>query len=98
MLLVDAMNTFNPALAVLKEKGYSLGIGPSTVKEGEEPDTYYSVGFWFARKGDRVFQGESPVALLGLVAMWEARGEDWRTRPGENYVSRIMEGEFGDEF
>jgi hypothetical protein len=34
--------------------------------------------FWFAEQGDSRFVAEDPILLLGLVALYETRGENWR--------------------
>jgi hypothetical protein len=40
--------------------------------------------FWDADKDGRVFSADSAESLLGLIAMWEQRGDDWHIRPGES--------------
>ena len=34
-------------------------------------------------KGGREFVAKSPLGLLGLVALWESRGDEWQKRPEE---------------
>jgi hypothetical protein len=65
--LVAAGNTTNPALLVLRSKGYALQIE----QEGDEATVY------IARKDGREFLGYSAAELLGLVTLWENLGEDW---------------------
>ena len=36
-----------------------------------------------AKKDGREFSATTEAELLGLVAMWEVRGDDWKTKPGE---------------
>jgi hypothetical protein len=75
-----AGNNWNPCLLALREKDYAIQ-------------------FWFIKSGDndyqknidavkdgRLFSATTEVELLGLVAMWEVRGDDWQTKPGEPYV------------
>jgi len=62
-----AGNTTNPALLVLKTKGYELQIE----QEGDEATVYV------ARRDGREFLGYSAPELLGLVTLWENLGDDW---------------------
>ena len=40
-------------------------------------------GRWTAEKGDAVFSADSPLELLGLVAMYDARGPQWQASDAE---------------
>ncbi len=67
-----AGNTGGPALFALRAKGYAVEL--SFVRDesgGYEAD--YTAG-----KDGRLFSAGTPEGLLGLVAMWETRGDDWR--------------------
>ncbi|HEU4477959.1 MAG TPA: hypothetical protein VFR80_05530 [Pyrinomonadaceae bacterium] len=33
---------------------------------------------WWAEKEGREFVATTPLALLGLVALWESRGDEWK--------------------
>lgn len=79
--LTDALNTHNPALAVLRDKGYHLYFIAD-----ERPEFY---GDYWAIQDGRVFIGSSPVALLGLVALWEHFGDEWRDRVTEDILSQV---------
>lgn len=68
-----AGNTQTPALLVLEGKGYSLTV------EAHEDESLS----WNAVKDGRYFSATDPVELLGLVTLWEVRGEDWQMRVGE---------------
>ena len=39
-----------------------------------------------AEKNGRVFSATNAEELLGIVAMWEVRGDNWQTRPDEPNV------------
>jgi hypothetical protein len=67
MFLTTAGNVLIPAYLALVEKGYSVR------REGTGDQER-----WHAEKADRHFLAEDPLYLLGLVALYETRGEDWR--------------------
>ena len=64
----------NVAIITLRRKGYRVWWEAS-----ERP----SADDWWARKERRSFVARSPLALLGLVALWEARGDEWQKKPDE---------------
>jgi len=80
LLIREAGNTHNPALIVLREKGYSLWIEPDQDEESEYTD-------WRAEKNDRQFSATDPNVLLGLVAMQEWRGDSWQCKVVEPDIS-----------
>ena len=41
----------------------------------EDGDKYSQV--WWAMKDGRMFAADSCEELLGLISMWEMRGDDW---------------------
>ena len=65
----------NPALLTLKAKGYSVQQLSSS-KDGE-------VDLLMASRDGNEFVAEDPLYLLGLIALWESRGEAWQTRDDE---------------
>lgn len=75
LILADAMNTYDPALATLQERGYRVWVRPvGEVEEGEE---------WLARKdGNELIAGD-PLRLLGLAAILETRGVNWQLAENE---------------
>lgn len=77
LTLACAGNTWNPCLLALRAKGYAIQL--SFTKTGE--DDYHSDVT--AVKDGRYFNASNSAELLGLVAMWEVRGDDWKTKPGE---------------
>lgn len=94
--IVDAPNTHNPALIALREKGYVLGIYPPDEPDhGEGPRT--EIGHWFARSGDREFVAGDPLALLGLAALWEHRGDNWRRVGDPDIDDEIVAAAYPDE-
>jgi hypothetical protein len=63
-----AGNTEIPCFSAIKDKGYEVTL---TYYEGDDyPD-------WEAVKDNRLFSATNPIELLGLIAMWEVRGDDW---------------------
>jgi hypothetical protein len=98
-----AGNIWNPCLLALRAKGCKLTFWFTKGSEGD-----YSKDI-DAEKDGREFSATTTAELLGLVAMWEVRGDEWKTQPGEPdvydelYPSSItydLEGnvlEIGDE-
>lgn len=81
-------NTAAPCYFVIKSKGYDINITSAV-----HPDAPDDRVFQFdAIKGDLFFSASSPEELLGLIHMWEIRGNDWRLRPEEKgiYISEKM--------
>lgn len=74
--ICDALNTWRPALSVLRKKGYKLFISP-------DPREEFYGEFWAIKDG-RDFIASNPVALLGLVQIWEEYGEQWQQK-SQNY-------------
>lgn len=82
-----AGNTLIPCLHAIAAKGYTirhhfLGTTPG---EWDNPQ-------WDAEKDKRIFSATSPQELLGLIAMWEVRGDDWHIKEGEaDLYDRLIE-------
>ena len=93
--LVDAANTHNPALVVLREMGFALGIYEPTYDEGEtrSEDDF---GHYYARKGDNEFVAGDPLSLLGLVSIWQQRGEQWRRDDDPFIIMELYEEAWPD--
>ena len=70
MRITAAGNTEVPAYLVLIAKGYEI--------THDGPDDA-----WVAQKGPDAFSASGPLELLGLVAMVEARGRNWRATDAE---------------
>ena len=79
-----AGNTEIPCFSAIKAKGYKV-----TVTAYQDSD-YYD---WCAEKDNRLFSATSPVELLGLIAMWEVRGDKWRLKdnPSHNEYDEYRE-------
>jgi len=79
-----AGNTYPRSLMVLHKKGYELrnwcvcSVDENN-KETYEQDTYEAL------KDGKLFSALTPVELLGLVALWEARGDSWRNVSQEEW-------------
>jgi len=69
MYLVDALNTRNPCLVVIRDWGYEIGLNPV--------DEEFGIGKWWAKKDDMEISASDPLALLGLVCLYEKRGRKW---------------------
>jgi hypothetical protein len=66
----NCANTVIPAYLVLQSKGYQVWSERGTVATEDET--------WFAKGALATFRAGDPVTLLGLVALREARGAEWR--------------------
>ena len=85
----SAGNSDTAAFAVLWEQGYEL-----TVIAGSNSSDALLV----ATKDDHTFSGYTPLEVLGLVAMFQARGENWK--PTDEEVERrtkFEENTFGPD-
>jgi hypothetical protein len=69
-----AGNVIVPAYLVLCAKGYQVS---RQIDEEDELET------WRAVRPGREFIAEDVVSLLGLVALFEARGADWPAEDSE---------------
>jgi hypothetical protein len=67
--LADAANTMIPAYLALLQRGLSVSREPASSDDTE--------AYWVAEDADRRFIAEDPLALLGLVALYEIRGPEW---------------------
>ena len=76
--ICDALNTWMPALNLLRKKGYKLYISPDFRKD------FYG-DFW-AIKDRRDFIAKDPLSLLGLIQIWEeyGDGDQWQSK-NQNY-------------
>lgn len=83
--LAAAANTLIPAYLALLQRGLSVSRHPSLVTESEEE-------YWVAENADCRFIAEDPLMLLGLVALRETRGADWKASDEE--IERFL-AEFG---
>jgi hypothetical protein len=77
-----AGNTYVPAYLVLLEKGYAV--------RREEPPSAGGEALWYAENEEHRFIAEDVLLLLGLVALYEARGEQWKASDAEidDFISK----------
>ena len=68
-----AGNVEIPAYLVLKMKGFSV----RWERGGENSET------WYAEKENLCFSGEGPIELLGVVDVYETRGNNWKASDEE---------------
>jgi hypothetical protein len=82
--LADAANTLVPAYLALLQRGFSVSR-----ESGSSDD---SEAWWIAEDADRRFVAADPLALLGLVALYETRGSEWQA--SDEQIDRFL-AEFG---
>lgn len=88
--IAEAGNLRNPALFVLREKGYQLGAYDSSTEKYEQLT-------WYAKKGERLFIAYDPLTLLGVISLWENLGDDWQKIRKGNIQDELLTEVFGDE-
>ncbi|QHM70986.1 hypothetical protein [Mixta intestinalis] len=74
-----AGNTEAPCYFTIKSKGYSVGMW-SKLTNANGDDCRWTVE---ARKGNYIFSASNMQQLLGLISMWEVRGDNWRLSEDE---------------
>lgn len=72
-----AGNTLIPAWQTLVAKGYVVTHYFLQDHKGQLQ------GQWEAEKEGRLFSATSPEEVLGLIAVWEIRGDNWHIKPLE---------------
>jgi hypothetical protein len=82
--LTDAANTEIPAYLALLRRGLSLSYGP--IAPGAETSS------WIAEDAGCRYIADDLLSLLGLVALYEARGPDWQA--SDEQIDRFL-AEFG---
>jgi hypothetical protein len=80
LYLHTAGNTASPCLQAIVSKGYTVthffqAFGGEPQGQGRP--------VWAAEKDSRMFSAERLEEVLGLIAMWEIRGDDWYLQDGE---------------
>lgn len=81
-------NTYNPALRIIKSKGYKIFLYP------DQSDDLY--GTYWAIKENRDFIAEDPLQLLGIITIWETNGDHWSGPNRENVRDKIASNAFPD--
>ncbi len=86
-----AGNTEIPALLALRARGYRVWLEYLKITDSTSPWHPYMPDYQASKEG-AYFSATTPVELLGLVAMWETRGDDWKFKRGEaNILDELME-------
>jgi hypothetical protein len=80
-----AGNTQIPALLALRAKGYRVWLDYLKFDDPKDPWHPCQPDYQAETEG-AYFSATSAVELLGLVAMWEVRGDNWRLKPGEGDI------------
>jgi hypothetical protein len=71
MTISEAMNTYNPALSILTEKGFEIKVLLNEEKE--------EIFRWQAIKDGTDIFAFNPLSLLALCTIYEQYGENWKT-------------------
>lgn len=84
VVLAHAANVLVPAHLALLQKGFLLRYREAELPGAEE--------LWYATKDDLVFSDEDPILLLGLITLYETRGENWQASDEEidEYLCRYQ--------
>jgi hypothetical protein len=80
-----AGNTQLPCLLALRAKGYRVWLDYHRRGSPEVASPDFQLDYQAECEGG-YFSATTPEELLGLVAMWEVRGDDWRLKPGEGVI------------
>ncbi len=74
----------NVSVITLRDKGYRVWWEASERPNADD---------WWAEKDGHEFVARSPLGLLGLVALWEMRGDEWQEKPCESEVLRQLKAD-----
>jgi len=84
--IASAGNTEVPAYLALIANGYTVRVKrPESTSENE---------LWFAENDRLEVIGDSPLELLALIKLFEARGPDWKAEDDE--IDRFLERFYGE--
>ena len=83
MTLREAMNTYNPALFMIQNRGYKIKL--------------FGENCWKATKENLNISAFNPLSLLALILMAEEHGDSWRTICHEDIYGKILEESENDE-
>lgn len=92
--MTDHTNLYNRALTIIKRKGFEIFLFPYP-----ESGNFVGFGRFIAKKGNRNFDAEDPLRLLGMIRIWEEHGDDWNQKPKfktENIRDELMEEAYPD--
>ena len=82
MKIAEAGNVENPCLLAIVSKGYTVYSKIFEGTDGEDP----SLWMYATKDGNQFCSFEGAPGLLGLIHMWELRGNDWQTREDEPFL------------
>jgi hypothetical protein len=85
----NAGNTEGPALLALRSKGFRIWLEYSKVDDPSNLWHPYRPDYQ-AEKDGAYFSATTAVELLGLVALWEVRVDDWRLKPSEPDIGKEL--------
>ncbi|SFE66544.1 hypothetical protein SAMN04487969_10523 [Paenibacillus algorifonticola] len=85
MKMADAVNTYNYALNIIKELGFSISI----LDHEESFD-------WEAKKESNTFIASDPLRLLGLILIGTEYGEEWNGMNIPNHYDLILKEHYND--
>lgn len=78
----SGLNTETPSLLALRVKGYRLWIERTKITDPK--NKFYPLRTeYHAESYGNHFTADSATELLGLIGMWETRGDNWAIRRGE---------------
>lgn len=81
MKIADAMNTYNFALEIMKNDGFSI-----TIIDNDD-DSFD----WEARRGNDIFIASDPLRLLGVICIGKEYGEKWNEQKIPNHYDWILD-------
>lgn len=77
IIITNPEQQYDACLAVLADQGWKVK---------------FKKWAWQTWKGNVAILAQSPLELLGAVALFNARGENWQTRPDERHLAANMVG------
>ena len=83
MSLAEAMNTYDIALYVIKNKGFEITL--------ELDDSEEEILAWVAKRDDITISAFTPLSLLALVVISEQYGDDWKSIDTGNLYDEILD-------
>ncbi|PUA36649.1 hypothetical protein C8Z91_25055 [Paenibacillus elgii] len=81
MKIADAMNTYNFALEIIINAGFSIKIN----------DNNDNSFVWEAKRGKDTYIASDPLRLLGLVCIGKEYGEKWNEQITPNHYDLILD-------
>lgn len=90
--MTDHTNLYNKALTIIKRKGFDIFLWPNEIES-------ISFGTFYAKKGNRNFDAEDPLRLLGMITIWEIQGDEWNRNPpfkSEKIRAQLMKESYPD--